>query len=221
MRKNLLILSAATLGLIGTALAAQPANPMADKTVTRAEAQAKAGEHFAMMDVNKDGKLDKADREARQAEHFKKMDTDGNGSISQAEFAAAHAAKGTRMGDGAGKGMRHGGGDHAGGMRHEGMGAGGPGAGGHGKGMHHGGESGMRGGMMMHMADANKDGAISRDEFVGGALKHFDMADANKDGKVTPDERKAARQTMREHMKQMRDKMGAMHQGTPPPPPAK
>ncbi|MFM5930095.1 MAG: EF-hand domain-containing protein [Novosphingobium sp.] len=214
MRKKLLILSAATLGLIGSAVAAQPVNPMADKTVTRAEAEAKASEHFAKMDVNKDGKLDKADREARQAEHFKKMDTDGNGSISQAEFAAAHAAKGE------GKGMRHGG-QHQGaqgGMPHEGMGAGGHG--GPGKGMRHGGKHGKRGGMMMHMADANKDGAISRDEFVGGALKHFDMADANKDGKVTPEERKAAHQKMREHMKQMRDKMGAMRQGTPPPPPA-
>lgn len=197
MRKHLLILSAATLGLLGTAVAAQNAGPMADKTVTRAEAEARAGEHFAKADVNKDGKLDQADREARRAEHFKKLDTDGNGSISQAEFAAAHQGKGKGMGD-----------DHAG-MKHEGMKQGG---------MHHGGKHGMRGGMgaqgmgggmMMRMADTNKDGAITRAEFVGAAMKHFDMSDANKDGSVTPDERKAAMQKMHEHMKEMRGKMGA------------
>jgi EF hand len=196
MRKHLLILSAATLGLLGTAVAAQPTGPMADKTMTRAEAETKAGEHFAKADVNKDGKLDQADREARKGERFKKMDTDGNGSLSQAEFAAAHQ----------GKGMR--GGDHAG-MKHDGMGAGqkmggmkhrmGGRMGGH----------GMGGGMMMRMADTNKDGAITRAEFVGASLKHFDMTDANKDGSVTPDERKAAMQKMREHMKEMRGKMGA------------
>lgn len=202
MRKHLLILSAATLGLLGTAVVAQPSGPMADKTVTRAEAEAKAGEHFAKADVNKDGKLDQADREARKGERFKKLDTDGNGSISQAEFAAAHQGKG--MGKGAGMG-----GEHAG-MKHDGMKQGGMQQGG----MRHGGKHGMRGGkgggmMMMRMADTNKDGAITRAEFVGASLKHFDMADGNKDGSVTPDERKAAMQKMREHMKDMRGKMGA------------
>lgn len=198
MRKHLLILSAATLGLLGTAVVAQPSGPMAggpmaDKTITRAEAEAKAGDHFAKADANKDGKLDQADRAARKGEHFKKLDTDGNGSISQAEFAAAHQGKGM------GKGM---GGDHDG-MKHDGMKQGG---------MRHGGKHGMRGGkmggMMMRMADTNKDGAITRAEFVGAALKHFDMADGNKDGSVTPDERKAAMQKMHEHMKDMRGKMG-------------
>lgn len=188
MRKHLLILSAATLGLLGTAVAAQTASPMADKTVTRAEAETKAGEHFAKADVNKDGKLDQADREARKGERFKTLDTDGNGSISQAEFAAAHQGRGEGMG-----------GDHAG-MKHDGMKQGG---------MRHGGKHGMRGGMMMRMADTNKDGAITRAEFVGASMKHFDMTDANKDGSVTPDERKAAMQKMREHMKDMRGKMGA------------
>ena len=67
----------------------------------------------------------------------------------------------------------------------------------------------VSGGMMMRMADTNKDGAITRAEFVGASMKHFDMTDANKDGSVTPDERKAAMQKMREHMKEMRGKMGA------------
>lgn len=194
MRKNLIIISAATMGLLGTAAVAQNAvGPMADKTVTRAEAEAKAGEHFAKADVNKDGKLDKADREVRMGEHFKKMDSDGNGSISQAEFAAAHQ----------GKGMRHGG-EHAG-MKHEGMAMDGqPG------GMKHrmAGRGGKGGHMMMRMADADKDGTVTRAEFVSASLKRFDMTDANKDGSVSPEERKAAMQKMHEHMKDMRGKMG-------------
>ncbi len=199
MRKHLLILSAATLGLLGTAVVAQPMGLMGDKTVTRAEAEAKAGEHFAKADINKDGKLDQADRAARQGERFKKLDTDSNGSISQAEFAAAHQGKGM------GKGM---GGEHAG-MKHEGMNHEGMGAGGKMGGMKHRMGGKMGGGMMMRMADADKDGTITRAEFVGASLKHFDMSDTNKDGSVTPDERKAAMQKMHEHMKDMRGKMGA------------
>lgn len=77
----------------------------------------------------------------------------------------------------------------------------------------HGGKHG--GGMMMGMADANKDGAVSRDEFLAGHAKHFDMADANKDGKLSPEERKAAHEKMREHMSGMMGKghMGGMHGG--------
>ena len=80
--------------------------------------------------------------------------------------------------------------------------------------------------MMVRMADANKDGTITRDEFVGGMLKHFDMADANKDGKITPDERRAAMMKMHEQMKGMKGMksgmnhdMGAMPKGDAPPPP--
>ena len=67
-------------------------------------------------------------------------------------------------------------------------------------------------GMMGAMADANKDGAVSRDEFLTAHGRHFDMTDANKDGSVTPDERKAAHAKMRE---QMRAKKGgeAGHEG--------
>jgi Ca2+-binding EF-hand superfamily protein len=63
-------------------------DPMGDKTVTRAEAQAKAEEHFAKMDVNKDGKLDAADRAAFMGQAFDKLDTNKDGAISRDEFAA-------------------------------------------------------------------------------------------------------------------------------------
>ena len=60
------------------------------------------------------------------------------------------------------------------------------------------------GGMMGRMADANKDGAVSRDEFLAAQGKHFEMMDADKDGTVTAEERRGARAKMREHMRSMR-----------------
>ncbi|MFM2300362.1 MAG: hypothetical protein RLZZ84_98 [Pseudomonadota bacterium] len=65
-------------------------DPMGDKTMTRAEVQAKAEAHFAAMDVNKDGKLDAADRAAHMGQKFDQLDTDKNGAISRDEFADAH-----------------------------------------------------------------------------------------------------------------------------------
>lgn len=37
-------------------------------------------------------------------------------------------------------------------------------------------------------ADRDRDGFVSRDEFVGDALRFFETLDTNKDGKLTPDE---------------------------------
>lgn len=165
-------LAALALAAIPAALLAQPAPAAAPQAnLTKADAQARAAEMFARMDVNKDGKLDQADRTARQAEHFARMDTDKDGKLSPAEFAARPKREGMGEGrKGAGKMARHGG----------------------------------RGGMMARMADANKDGAISRDEFVAAQGKRFAMLDANNDGTVSADERQAARAKMREHMRAMR-----------------
>jgi streptogramin lyase len=58
--------------------------------------------------------------------------------------------------------------------------------------------------MLMHMADADKDGSVTQAELASAALAHFDKTDANKDGQVTRDERRAARQQMREQMGKMR-----------------
>lgn len=163
---------------LGAALVAVPvlAAPGGDRnaTVTRAEAQAKATEMFAKMDVNKDGKLDAADRAAKrsemQAQMFDRLDADKDGNISKAEWdqhSADRAAKrGEKRAD-AGEGKR--------GMRG-----------------HHGKRGGYHG-MLMGKADTNGDKAVSQAEFQTAALARFDAADANKDGQVTPEERKAQR----------------------------
>lgn len=96
MKKMILAIALATTGLVGTAVA-QPAgprpDPMGGKTVTKAEAQAQAGELFAKMDVNKDGKLDQADRGAHRAQMFDRLDANKDGSVSRDEFAGAQKAR--------------------------------------------------------------------------------------------------------------------------------
>ena len=69
--------------------------------------------------------------------------------------------------------------------------------------------------MLMHMADANNDGAVTRAEFDAARAKHFDMVDTNKDGSISAAEREAAHAAMRG---KMHERMGGP--GAPPPPPA-
>ena len=163
-----------------------------DGTITKAELTAGLEARFAKMDVDKDGQITQKDRDAmrqqRMDKRFAAMDTDRNGQISKAEFAAAHQARADKraeMGKGGGpEGRKWGGRSH--------------GRGGH----------GMMGGPGR---DGDKNGVVTKAEFMAGPLAMFDKADANKDGKVTADEMKAARQAMRG---QWGDRKG------PPPPSA-
>lgn len=176
-RKIALGLSLAAVGVAGAAYAERAAGK-GDGVITRAEAQSRAQERFSRMDANHDGKLDQADRSARHAAMFDRIDADRNGQISRAEFDAMaqrgpHGPEAGRSPDGRGEpGMhRRGHGDH-----------------------------GHRGGMMAgHMADADKDGAVTQAEFTAAALQRFDRLDANKDGQVTREERRAGFKAFREH----------------------
>jgi len=173
MKKTLLIAGAAVLAIGVPALAAHHEGPKGDhpmmQDMTRADAEAKVKERFAMVDADKDGAITmdeiKAHREAKRAArrdmHFKKMDANGDGSISREEFDTAHAMKHDKMADG--KMKRHK-------MGHHGMGK-------------------MMGGRMFEMADANKDGKVTLAEATTAALTHFDKVDADKNGTVTPAER--------------------------------
>lgn len=196
MKKTILTIALLTAGLSGAAIAQGPAarpDPMGDKTVTKSEAQARAGEMFVKMDANKDGKLDQTDRAAHKAQMqgqmFDKLDANKDGSISRAEFSAAREQ---RQAGAAGEGRK--------GRR--GM---------------HGGHGGKAGGMMLKMADANKDDAVSRDEFLAAHSKMFDAADANKDGQLTAAERQAHHAKMREHMGKRGKGAHAGHGDMPPP----
>lgn len=50
------------------------------------------------------------------------------------------------------------------------------------------------------MADADKDGVVTRDEVSASVAAHFARMDADKDGKITGEERQAARAAMRAEM---------------------
>ncbi|MDP3673987.1 MAG: EF-hand domain-containing protein [Novosphingobium sp.] len=192
MKKFTLAAATAALAMTATALFAAPGDVPGgmdadgNGTITRTETQAAVVARFAKADTNGDGVLNEADKAARMGQMFDRMDADKNGSISRAEFTAAHSAKG-----GGHEGMDHG--------KMAGRGMGGHRMGGGGA------------GMMLKMADANKDGAVTRDEATAAALSHFDRMDANKNGQVTRAERQAAMQAMGARMRG--------NSGTAPPPP--
>jgi len=187
MKKIALGISAMALALAGAAIAAEA--PAHGKVLTRAEAQTRAEEAFAKLDLNHDGKLDKADRALRISEHFDKIDTNHDGSISRDEFIAAHEAM--RRGEKPEGGRPD--------MPPPPPGAGPQGPEGHGP--HHG-PDGKRPHRpfaeapmlfeILRRADPAHTGTITKDAFVAASLKLFDQADANHDGKVTPEERRAA-----------------------------
>lgn len=185
MKKLALGISAAALVCAGAAVAADRSDrghgmdADGNGVTTRTEVQASAAKMFAMMDANKDGRIDESDRTLRQTqrrdEMFARLDTDGNGAISKAEFnamSAMHGKRGDHGGDAEGKGHR----------------------------------MGKRGGpgKMMDMADANKDGAITQAEFTAGALTRFEQMDTDNDGQVTAAEQKAARDAMRAKWREAR-----------------
>ncbi|WP_219892586.1 EF-hand domain-containing protein [Aquisediminimonas profunda] len=191
----------AAIGIPALAEGAHEMHEHMSGSMTRSSVETMVKEHFAKVDTNGDGYIDKAEADAAREKmmadmrdrHFKMMDTNGDGSISRAEFDAeskmmamhgdmpapppapnapnAPPAPPPPM-------MMHGGGmammgGHDDMMR-----------------MRHGGD-------MFERADANKDGRVSLAEALAKPLAHFDKVDTNKDGKISPEERKAAHEKMR------------------------
>ena len=219
MKRFTLAVSAIALALGGGAIALATAGPGHD--VTRAEAQARAGQLFEGLDVNHDGKLDAADRSARFNAIFDKIDTNHDGQISRDEFLAAHEHMPGMMGPGP-EGEEH---HHMGADRGPGMASMDHEKWGHEEGRHghwgheqwgHPGEP-MLVMAILHQADPQHTGTISREAFVNAALSLFDKADTNHDGKVTGAERRAAWAAARDHMRH--DHEQGRGPGDMPPPP--
>ena len=171
--------------------------------MTRSAVEAMVKDHFAKVDANRDGFIDKSEADAAREKmmadmrdrHFKMMDTNGDGSISRAEFDAESKMMAMHgdmppppppVADSPNAPpapppppmMMHGGGMAM--------------MGGHGDMM-------MRhGGDMFERADANKDGRVSLAEALAKPLAHFDKVDTNKDGTISPEARKAAHHKMRD-----------------------
>jgi Ca2+-binding EF-hand superfamily protein len=174
-----LIAGAAALAAGGVAYAQSAQTPQ--RELTRVVAEQRAGQMFDRLDANHDGKLDQADREARQKARFDRLDTNHDGQVSYAEFTAARAQFAQARKDRQAK---------AGEQRGQSFGR--PGE--HRMAM----RGGFRGrGGSLGLFHADKDGTITKADFVNAALQRFDRLDANHDGTVTRDEAKAARDNMR------------------------
>ena len=159
-----------------------------DGKISKAELTAGLEARFAKMDVDRDGQITQKDRDAmrqqRQDARFAALDTDKNGQISKTEFTAGHEARADKRQERRAEAGKPG--------ERDGRGWGG--RGGHRRGPGHGGPGGGFG-------DANKDGTMTKTEFMARPIAMFDKADANKDGFVTADEMKAGRQAMRAEWK--------------------
>ncbi|MEO8141780.1 MAG: hypothetical protein ABI617_03880 [Sphingomicrobium sp.] len=173
--------------------APSPARAM-NAAQTRDQAVAKVREHFAKMDVNRDGFVARdemqsmrghrqgmSDRRGRGGDRvarndragrnpgaaFDRFDANRDGMISRAEFGRARDVRQERRiarDDARGKGR----GNRIGG--------------------------GRKAGGMMRLADLDRDGRVSLQEATTSALQRFDRVDANRDGRITPDERKQQRE---------------------------
>jgi hypothetical protein len=62
-----------------------------------------------------------------------------------------------------------------------------------------------KGHKMFEDADSNKDGKLSKEEFLARHEKKFGEIDANKDGSLTPDEMKAHGEARREKFKERKN----------------
>lgn len=184
-------------------LAPPPMAPRMEMTQTRDQVVAKVRDHFAKMDVNRDGFIagdelrsmrgqhqgTMRDRGARQAMRdpsaaFNRLDTNRDGMISRDEFGKAREIRMER------RVVRSGAPGALGAAidgQHQGM-----------RKMHRmGGGRGMGGGMM-RMADLDRDGRVSLQEATTSALQRFDRVDTNRDGRITPDERRIHREQRRQ-----------------------
>ena len=160
---------------------------------TRVQAEAKAKEHFARIDADKDGFVTRAEADAEMARmkseglgrYFDMMDANKDGQVSRAEFDAFHARAAEMMPPPPPPGAPTPPppppppGDHSGHAMPPmppmpPMGPMGPGAGPMG---------------LFEASDTNKDGKVSQAEAVAEALRRFDAADTDRNGIVTPEER--------------------------------
>ena len=175
-------LFAATVLTAATAATAQsaPAGVAGRAVHTREAAVERVRTMFARVDANRDGAISEDETAAlrgqaqavrrarvadpaRQARTFERLDRNNDNMISREEWAEAQAQRAQRQ-------------------------------------TARGGERGQRvamrgrmGGVMLRMADADRDRRVTLQEAEAAALRRFDRVDLNRDGRITPAERQQLR----------------------------
>lgn len=209
---NRILLGATALMLAVPAVSQTQAPPMApmapmappmahhmDMTQTRDQAVAKVRDHFARMDVNRDGFVAgdemqsmrghrgrMGERRGRMAmanpgAAFDRLDANRDNMISREEFGRAREIRNERRVARNHAPAAGANGDRRGERKMHRMGGG-------------------RGRGMMRLADLDRDGRVSLQEATTSALQRFDKVDANRDGRITPEERRQQRE-MRKAMR--------------------
>lgn len=125
---------------------------------------------MAMIDANKDGVLTREEALAAADVQFARMDQNKDGKVDATEMRPPHR----RGGGNAPADANAPAGKPAPGMHRRGMGE-----------------------RMLARVDANKDGAISREEFRAAATTRFERMDANRDGRIDAAEQNALRERMK------------------------
>lgn len=219
--KKVTLASVAAVALTACSATAQPAGQPRgpdsnnDGVITRAEAQAAAEGTWQRLDVNRDGIVNQADRQARQAQRFAELDANKDGQVTAAEFEASRErgeqAREQRQDRRRAEWFARFDRDKSGGLSQAELAAvrgswsrrnradvSAASAGeGHGAKPRMGGRPHSHGdGMMMRMADANRDGTLTRAEFDAAQQRHWTMVDIDKDGLITREEMSAAHKRM-------------------------
>ncbi|GGD06550.1 hypothetical protein GCM10011342_14280 [Aquisalinus flavus] len=144
---------------------------------TAAMAQGDRGKDmFERVDTNGDGVITPAERDAAKLAMFIELDADGNGYVTEEEMKAAQEARRTGMKERMAERIAE---------RRAGAGN----------------EARDRGNPVDRL-DTDGDGVISQAEFLAHEPEHLDKVDTDGDGNITRAEADAAREAMRETMKQ-------------------
>ncbi|ATG49026.1 calcium-binding protein [Celeribacter ethanolicus] len=147
-----------------------------------AQAQGIGGEFMTNWDLNEDGQVTLAEVRERRGDLFYMFDEDEDGKLNDAEYATFDETRamdremhleeyGTTMGPGQGQGLGQGG-------QAQGQGPRGPRA-------FAAGIDSVQASMTRKANDLNRDGVVTRAEFVGNGDQWFARMDRNRDGVVT------------------------------------
>lgn len=157
--------------------------------MTRDKAMAASGAMWDVLDSDHNGVLDKTDREAKRLSDFARIDDDGDGELSQAELSTGSADFGAEQAQRRAAWFKRLDTDRSGGLTREEIAGGADDAGQS--------QQAQRSDRLFRMADASKDGRVTKAEYDAAVRRFLDVVDSNKDGMISTAEREAGSAMLR------------------------